>query len=85
MSEYIEWSALGQVIGVGLLVGAGLPALFALGLRLLSPARRPADGAAPEVPAPRPAPWRVAVACLCFGIIVAAVVAGIAGIVAGGH
>jgi len=32
----IEWGSLGQVLVAGLIVGAGIPALFALGLRLLA-------------------------------------------------
>ncbi|MFE5341868.1 hypothetical protein [Isoptericola sp. NPDC056578] len=34
--NFIEWGALGQVLVAGLIVGAGIPALFALGLRLLA-------------------------------------------------
>ena len=46
MSQYIDWSALGQVVAFGLLVGAGLPALFALGVRALEgPGSRPAETA----------------------------------------
>lgn len=35
MSEFIDVEALLQIVIAGILVGAGLPALFALGLRLL--------------------------------------------------
>ena len=35
-SDWINWSALGKILGVGLLAGAGLPAIFAIGLRLVS-------------------------------------------------
>jgi hypothetical protein len=35
--SWINWGALGKIIGIGLLAGAGLPALFAVGLRLVSP------------------------------------------------
>jgi len=45
--SFIEWGALGQVLVAGLLVGAGIPALFALGLRLLA-GTTPAD--APATP-----------------------------------
>ena len=38
MSTWINWAALGKILGVGLLAGAGLPALFAVGLRLITPA-----------------------------------------------
>ena len=35
-AAWINWSALGKILGVGLLAGAGLPAIFAVGLRLVS-------------------------------------------------
>ncbi len=52
MNSWINLNALWKIIVVGLLTGAGLPALFAIGLRLLSPptpagattAARPAVG-----------------------------------------
>jgi hypothetical protein len=58
--------ALWQVVLVGLLLGAGLPALFALGVRSLASGVRP-----------RPRPPGIAGAVVCFGIVLAAVVAGI--------
>lgn len=36
MSGYIDFAGVGKVIGIGLLLGAGLPLVFALGLRSLS-------------------------------------------------
>jgi len=40
VNSWIDLTALWQIVVVGLLAGAGLPALFAVGLRLLnSPAR----------------------------------------------
>jgi hypothetical protein len=36
MSNWINLTALWQIVVVGLLAGAGLPALFAIGLRALS-------------------------------------------------
>ena len=36
MSDWIDLHALWQVVLVGLIFGAGLPALFAVGLRALS-------------------------------------------------
>jgi hypothetical protein len=35
-NEWINWTALAKILGVGLLAGAGLPAIFAIGLRLVS-------------------------------------------------
>jgi hypothetical protein len=66
-------SSVGQVLLAGLLLGAGLPALFALGMRLLSVAED-ADGKA-----------RVATAAgwTCFGLCIAAALFGIVVIVFG--
>lgn len=95
MSDFIEWGALGQVLVAGVLVGAGIPALFALGLRLLAgPARDRGDavpgGRTPEdgavaVAVPRPGPARLAGAALCLGLVVAAVATGLFVVVSGGH
>jgi hypothetical protein len=45
-APWVAWSALGKIIVVGLLAGAGLPALFAIGLVALD--RRPAGAAVAE-------------------------------------
>ncbi len=42
-TPWINWNALWKIIVLGLICGAGLPAIFALGLRLLS---LPSAGAA---------------------------------------
>ncbi|MFI2364732.1 hypothetical protein [Promicromonospora sp. NPDC019610] len=98
MSDFIEWGALGQVLVAGVLVGAGIPALFALGLRLLAgPAREREEAAAraaarrtsPDdavaVAIPRPGPARLAGAVLCLALVVAAVATGLFVVVSGGH
>ena len=86
---WIDWSAVGKILGVGLLCGAGLPAIFAIGLRLMVPkgAAQPAvvggpnDGAAAlEGRAAAPA---LALAGLCFAIVLAAIGYGIYLIVSG--
>lgn len=71
-------SALWQVTAVGLVLGAGLPALFALGLRSLSLGRTATEGAEHEVSAL----GRLG-AIVCFGIVVASALFGIAVIVFG--
>lgn len=81
MSGFIEWGALGQVVVAGLVVGAGIPALFALGLRLLSV---PDVGGADGVVA-RPGLARRIGGLTCLAVVVAAVVAGIVFLVSGGH
>jgi len=95
MTDFIEWGALGQVLVAGLIVGAGIPALFALGLRLLAgttseapaPGTAPdADGPAPRVIAiPRPSPARLAGAIACMGVVVGAIAFGLVFLVSGGH
>ncbi|MEU4386737.1 hypothetical protein [Promicromonospora sp. NPDC023805] len=92
MSGIIEWGALGQVVLVGLLVGAGVPALFALGLRLLTlPVRADAveagvahDGDATGAGA-APGLARRLGGYLCLALCVAAIATGLAFLVSGGH
>jgi hypothetical protein len=100
MSDYIEWSALGQVLVAGVLVGAGIPALFALGLRLWAgttpdragtahPAEHASQDAAGQasgaVAAARPTPVRLVGAVLCMAVVVAAIATGLFVVVSGGH
>lgn len=71
--------SLWQVVLVGLLLGAGLPAIFAFGLRALSVGETPdsatSDGTT-EVATARPAA-ATAAAVLCFAVVVVAIVVGI--------
>lgn len=97
--NFIEWGALGQVLVAGLIVGAGIPALFALGLRLLAgtttsadvPASAPRGSDANEAPTsravaiPRPSPARLAGAIACMGVVVGAIAFGLVFLVSGGH
>ncbi|CAM3812899.1 hypothetical protein [Isoptericola cucumis] len=98
MSDFIEWGALGQVLVAGLIVGAGIPALFALGLRLLAGTTTEQAPAAPGAPAAgerpasagavsigRPTPARLAGAIVCLGVVVGAVAFGLVFLVSGGH
>jgi hypothetical protein len=62
-------SSLWQVVLVGLIFGAGLPALFALGMRSL------ASGGTDENA--RPTPAGMAGAIVCFAVVVIAIIAGI--------
>ena len=75
-----------KVVVVGLALGAGLPAIFALGLRALSVGTvvPGADGDPAGVHVVR-TPLMTFVAAACFAIVGLAVVAGIAWIVSGGH
>jgi len=98
MSDFIEWGALGQVLVAGLVVGAGIPALFALGLRLLAgttagSATGTAPGSGPDgegaqpgaVTIPRPTPARLVGAIACLGVVVGAIAFGLVFLVSGGH
>lgn len=103
MSSWINLRAIGEILLVGLLAGAGLPALVALGLLALNPAgqpraSQPRPGLSPVSLPPagqpasasagvtnRPAPARVAVAALCFAVVLAAIGYGIYLIVKSGH
>jgi hypothetical protein len=94
MSGIIEWSALGQVVLVGLLVGAGVPALFALGLRLLTLPVRAAvvdaggthgDAATGAEAGVAPGLVRRLGGYLCLALCVAAIATGLAFLVSGGH
>jgi hypothetical protein len=99
VDSWINLTALWQIVVVGLLAGAGLPALFAVGLRFLNmPGNRMAVAGAGagshEVSGPdsaHPGEEQVyggnttglVVACVCFAIILAAIGYGIYLIVAG--
>jgi hypothetical protein len=77
------FSAIWQVFVVGLLLGAGLPALFALGMLSLSSGRMAgADGhLRPDAP-PASALGKIG-AIVCFGLVVAAAAFGLVVIVFG--
>ncbi|MFJ2782081.1 hypothetical protein [Kitasatospora sp. NPDC087315] len=66
MNSWINLAALWKIVAVGLLAGAGLPALFAIGLRALNPPARTGGDA---------------VAGLCFAAVLAAIGWGISVIV----
>ena len=76
--------SLWQVLVVGLLLGAGLPALFALGIRALNTYRTViAAVVASDREYSRPRPAAIATAGICFGLCVLAVLFGIAVILYG--
>ncbi len=78
MSQYVDVHALLNVVVVGLIVGAGLPALFAVGVRSLAgPGSREDTGKRSRV--------HVGAAVASFGTVVAAIVVAVALIVSGGH
>ncbi|MFB7382704.1 hypothetical protein ACFC6U_30610 [Kitasatospora purpeofusca] len=86
MNSWINLDALWKIVVVGLLTGAGLPALFALGLRLLNPPGQPGpSGPTGEAGVDRPTagPVGYALAVLSFAVVLASIGWGISVIV--GH
>ena len=86
------FDALWQVLLVGLLLGAGLPALFALGMRSLSTGRTVTVGAGvgggslrdgEGADSSKPSALGLAGAVVCFSIVVLAVAFGIVVIIFG--
>lgn len=78
MTPFVEWDALANVVVVGLVVGAGLPALFALGVRALEgPGSHKEDGSRPLI--------RTVAAWACYGVVIAATLGAVVFIAAGGH
>jgi hypothetical protein len=80
MGSWVDLTALAKILVVGLLAGAGLPALFAVGLRFLTV---PAGSSAVTESKPSHNPTGLAAACLCFAVVFAAIGYGIYLIVAG--
>jgi len=85
MNSWINLTALWKIVVVGLLAGAGLPALFAVGLRALSLGSAPTPatrtGAAGTDDARSAGPLGLALAGLCFAVVLAAIGWGIYSIV----
>lgn len=82
MSNWIDIGALWRILVVGLLFGAGLPALFGAGLRALTLAR-PERWGATQRRTITAHPTALATAGLCFAVVTAAAGWGIYLIVAG--
>lgn len=75
------FAAAGQVALVALILGAGLPALFAVGVRSFAVA----GASGPDQPAGRlPVPLLRGLGVLCFALVVAAVAVGLSIIIATG-
>ena len=70
-----------QVLFAALLLGAGLPAIFALGMRSLAYG---AGGTAEVAVDSTPRPIGKVLAAVCFGVVIAAILLGITWIVATG-
>ena len=89
MNSWIDLHALWQILVVGLIAGAGLPALFAVGLRALSlggGAGSHGTGPGTDRDADRlvgGSPLGIAAAALCFAVVLTGIGWGIYYIVAG--
>jgi hypothetical protein len=82
MSDWINYHALGNILLYGLVLGAGLPALFAVGLLALDYDETDAAVASGTAAVTRN-PARIAVAGLCFAVVLAAAAYGVYFIVNG--
>ncbi|MCR6712156.1 MAG: hypothetical protein NVV57_05425 [Demequina sp.] len=76
MGTYVEWDALFNIVIFGLLIGAGLPALYALGVRSLDVSSRAVG---------RSATLLKVAAYTCFAVVVGAILFALIFIAAGGH
>jgi hypothetical protein len=84
MNSWIDLKAVGEIVVIGLLAGAGLPALFAIGVRALgAPGKGHVTVSEDEVVGGSRAGLAVAIAC--FLIVLAAIAYGIYIIVAFGR
>jgi hypothetical protein len=83
VNSWINLTALWKIVVVGLLAGAGLPVLFAVGLRALS--LRPSGAVGPNPDDGDQAvggnPVGIAAAVICFAVVLAAIGWGIYSIV----
>ncbi|MFY9890526.1 MAG: hypothetical protein WAK71_19570 [Streptosporangiaceae bacterium] len=98
MSSWIDLTALWQIVVVGLIAGAGLPALFAIGLKAMSLSggarTQPASATGPEGRTAQNTPKDgiiggsvpgLIAGALCFLIVLAAIGWGIWAIYQAGH
>ncbi len=78
VSDFVEWDSLVQVVIIGVIVGAGLPFVFAIGVRAI--AGKDARDESGHVPR-----RRKLVAVGAFGLVLLATVGAVAYIAGGGH
>jgi uncharacterized membrane protein YciS (DUF1049 family) len=75
MSAWINTTAIGQILTAGLILGAGLPALFSLGVRLNAEGVGVASHSGGAISQKNPA--LVALSWVIFGLVLAAVIVGV--------
>lgn len=83
--SWINLTAIGKIIVLGLVAGAGLPALFALGLVSLSKGRRTQTAGADSDVIIGGNPAGIVVAAFCFLVVLAAIGWGIYEVYKIGH
>jgi hypothetical protein len=84
MSSWIDLHAIWRIVVIGLLAGAGLPALFAIGLRALSAGPRATTvGGVEDDHVYGGNPLGLVAASACFAVVLAAIGLGIYSIVNG--
>jgi hypothetical protein len=84
-APWIDGTALWQIVLLGLIAGAGLPALFAVGLRALALPGRGGTASAGSDRVVGGSPLGKAVAVVCFAVVLAAIGWGIWAIYEAGH
>ena len=72
MTQWINVAAVAKILGFGVLVGAGLPALFAVGARLYARGSAGGDGTLT-----RRNPVLIALSWVVFTLVVVAVIVGV--------
>ncbi|ONH29138.1 hypothetical protein [Pseudofrankia asymbiotica] len=79
MNDWIDLDALWKILVLGLICGAGLPALFAIGLRAISLSgsgtAQPASAESDRIIGGNP--LGIAAGVLCFAVVLAAIAWGI--------
>ena len=84
MSSWIDSQAVSEIVVIGLLAGAGLPAIFAIGLRALgTPGKGHVKVSDDELVGG--SRTGIAIAAACFAVVLAAIGYGIYIIVISGH
>jgi hypothetical protein len=83
VNDWINLTALWQIVVFGLIAGAGLPAVFALGLRALAMGARTDTDTGHSAQIVGGNPVGMVLGGLCFAIVVAGIAGGIYFIVAG--
>jgi hypothetical protein len=83
MNNWVNLHALWKILVIGLLAGAGLPAVFAVGLRALAAGPRAATTGAEDERIVGGSSVGIGVASICFAVVLAAIGWGIYFIVNG--